>query len=72
MLFRSGLLLRFLQTSAHVPGADAVLVALVLHRGELRGDTDTAGDPPVAAKGGEDGAQRPPLKAVAGDERRIA
>ena len=40
--------------------------------GELRGDTDTAGDPPVAAKGGEDGAQRPPLKAVAGDERRIA
>ena len=37
-----------------------------------RRDADTAGDPPVAAKGGEDGAQRPPLKAVAGDERRIA
>jgi len=43
LLVGGGLLLRFLQTSAHVPGADAVLVALVLHRGELRGDIGLAG-----------------------------
>lgn len=40
--------------------------------GELRGDTDTSGEAPSAAKTAEDGQSRPPLKAVSGDGLRIA